>query len=136
MSAADRPLPLTTDPETAGFWEAAARHELAVRRCSDCGTAIHLPRARCGSCGSWDTGWVAVAGTGTVHSWTVVDHQVHPAFPVPYTVLLVALDDLPAVRLLGHLDGDPPLEIGSPVSVEFDDLADGVSLPRWRRSDG
>ena len=100
-------LPVTDDRDTGGFFEAAARGELVVRACSSCGTVLHLPRAYCRTCGSWDGEWRAVGGTGTLHSWTVADHQVHPAYPVPYTIVLVDLDDAPGVRLLGHLPGQP-----------------------------
>jgi uncharacterized OB-fold protein len=62
----------------------------------------------------------------------VVEHPIHPAFPVPYTVLLVELDDEDGVRLIGHLDGAPAVEIGDAVVAEFDDIRDGVVVPRWR----
>ena len=75
--------------------------------------------------------WKPAGTTGTLHSFTVADHQVHPAYPVPYTIVLVDLDDVPGVRLLGNLDGAPDLTIGMPMRVRFDQLADGVVLPNW-----
>ncbi|MET0578071.1 MAG: OB-fold domain-containing protein, partial [Ilumatobacteraceae bacterium] len=113
-------LPVDDDHDTGGFFEAARRGELVVRACSSCGTLLHLPRAFCHRCGSWDGEWRPVAGTGTLHTWTVVDHQVHPAYPVPYTIVLVDLDDAPGVRLLGHLPGSPDLQAGMPMRVRFD----------------
>ena len=124
-------LPVDDDHDTGGFFEAARRGELVVRACSSCGTLLHLPRAFCHRCGSWDGEWRPVAGTGTLHTWTVVDHQVHPAYPVPYTIVLVDLDDAPGVRLLGHLPGSPDLQAGMPMRVRFDEIADGVVLPQW-----
>jgi uncharacterized OB-fold protein len=72
-----------------------------------------------------------VTPTGTVYSWSVVEHAVHPAFPAPYTVLLVELDDLPGTRLVGHLPGRPELRAGAPVIAWFEDV-DGTVVPQWR----
>jgi uncharacterized OB-fold protein len=124
-------LPVDDDKDTGGFFQAAARGELVVRVCDQCETILHVPRAYCRACGSWDGSWRAVAGSGTLHSWTVADHQVHPAYPVPYTIVLVDLDDAPGVRLLGHVPGSPDLRAGMAMRVRFDELADGVVLPNW-----
>ena len=136
MSTAHTPLlPVEDDRDTGGFFEAARRGELVVRACSACGEVLHVPRAYCRSCGSWDGEWRVVGGTGRLHSWTVVDHQVHPAYPVPYTIVLVDLDDAPGVRLVGHLPGSPDLHDGMPMRVRFDEVADGVVLPQWEPAD-
>ena len=135
MNAPAPLLPATGDHDTGGFFEAAAREELVVRVCDQCGAFLHVPRAYCHTCGSWEGSWRKVAGTGTLHSWTVADHQVHPAYPVPYTIVLVDLDDAPGVRLLGHIPGSPDLRAGMAMQVHFDHLdrndADGVVLPNW-----
>jgi uncharacterized protein len=127
---AARLLPVVDDVDTGGFFEAAQRGELVVRRCEGCGAVLHLPRAYCHACGSWDGRWAPVAGTGTLHSWTVVEHQVHPAYPAPYTVVLVQLDDV-AARLVGWLPGRPELAPGQPMRVWFETVDDGVVLPQW-----
>ena len=88
-----RPVPVDDDHDTGGFFAAARRGELVVRVCNGCDAVLHLPRAYCHTCGSWDGRWQPVSGEGRVYSWTTVDHQVHPAFPMPYTIVLVELDD-------------------------------------------
>ena len=125
-----RTLPVADDLDTGGFWAAARRHELVVRACTGCGAVIHAPRAYCGECGSWDGEWRIVSGRGTVYSWTIVEHQTHPGFAVPYTLVLVALDDAPA-RLLGYLPGRADLEAGQAMAVRFETLDDGTVLPQW-----
>lgn len=124
-------LPVVDDVDTGEFFAAAARGELAVRSCAGCGRDLHLPRECCPHCGELSRTWRTVAPSGSVYSWTVVEHQVHPAHPTPYTVVLVELDDAPGVRLLGHLDGRPALSIGAPMVVDFREV-DGVALPQWR----
>ena len=131
MTAFARPLPVVDDADTGGFFAAAARHQLVVRACRSCAAVLHLPREHCGYCGSWDTGWRDVAGTGRVVSWTVVEHAVHPAFPVPYTVLLVEIDGADGARLVGSLEGRPLLYDGAPVRVRWEHLWDETVLPQW-----
>jgi uncharacterized OB-fold protein len=127
-----RLLPETKDPDTGGFFAAAAREELAVCACAACGAVLHLPRAYCAKCGSWDTVWRTVAGQGHLYSWTTVEHQAHRSFPVPYTIVLVELDDAPA-RLVGYLPGRPELLADMPMRVWFEPVDDdGTRLPQWR----
>lgn len=124
-------LPVTDDIDTGGFFAAAADGKIAVCHCGSCGTVLHMPRAYCHVCGAFEPAWQDVAPTGTVYSFIVVTHQVHPAFPVPHTIVLVELDDRPSVRLMGHLDGRPDIAIGQRMVATFDQLAEGVWLPRW-----
>jgi uncharacterized OB-fold protein len=127
----ERLVPVTDDADTAGFFQAAARGELVIRMCAACGLPLHLPRAYCHACGSWEGTWKPVAGTGTLYSWTVVEHQVHPAYPVPYTIVLVELDEIPGVRLVGSIPGAPALAEGQAMRVVFEELSGGVVLPNW-----
>ena len=136
---APRLVPVTDDLDTAGFFEAAARHELVVRRCNSCDTVLHVPRAYCKHCRTWDGRWEAVDGAATLYSWTVVAHQVHPAYPTPYTVLLVELDALPGVHFVGQVPGAPEVHAGMPLELWFEDLDgdDGpVTVPNWRPAPG
>jgi uncharacterized OB-fold protein len=130
-----RVLPAEDDHDTAGFWAAARRKELVVRVCDNCGTVLHMPRAYCNHCGSWEGRWKQVSGRGRLHSWTTVTHQVHPSFPVPYTVVLVQLEDEPSVRYVGNIPGAPELHEGQALEVWFEELEDGVTIPQWRPVD-
>jgi uncharacterized OB-fold protein len=134
MSAAagTRILPVDDDPDTGGFWEAARRGELVVRVCAACGAVLHMPTAYCHGCRSWEGRWQRVSGWGRLYSWTVVRHQVHPQYPVPYTLVLVELDDHPGVRLISDVEGAPDLSEGQRMQVRFDSIGEGVVLPRWQ----
>ncbi|MGY1739424.1 MULTISPECIES: Zn-ribbon domain-containing OB-fold protein [unclassified Blastococcus] len=123
--------PVDDDLDTGPFFQAARRGELVVQRCDRCDAVLHVPRARCHTCGSWDTRWQPVSGRATLLTWTGVAHQVHPAYPPPYTVVLVELDDCGA-HLVGSVPGTPSLRAGQPMEVWFDELPDGVVLPNWR----
>jgi hypothetical protein len=105
---------------------------LVYRACGDCRRATHPPTSRCPHCGGTHTDWKAAAGTGTVYAWTTVTHQVHPDYPVPYTVVVVQLDDAPEVRLVGRIDGAPALRFDMPMQVWFETLAPDVVVPQWR----
>jgi uncharacterized OB-fold protein len=93
-----------------------------------------VPRARCFACGSWEGHWKKVSGRGRLYSWSTLEHQVHPAYPVPYTVVLVELEDEPSVRMVGYLAGAPHLREAQPMQVRFETVTSGAGdavLPQW-----
>ena len=115
---------------------------LAIQQCSDCGTLQHPPEEICHSCGGMSFGTSVLAPRGTVHSYTVVHYPANPALAdaVPYTVVLVSLDDAPEIRVVGDIEVDGSVEIGMPVVPYWDERAadDGtvILLPRWRAAAG
>ena len=119
------------DHDSAGYLEATQRGELAVQVCRPAGHVLHLPRGYCHRCDTFDVTWRPVAPTATVHTWTTVEHAVDPAFPVPYTIVLVEVDELPGVRFVGHLSGRPELTVGTPMAARFERGADGSRVPTW-----
>lgn len=127
-----RQVPFEDDRDTGGFFAAARRRELAVCTCQACGATLHVPRGYCKHCGSFDVGWRVIAPTGTLYSWTVVEHQVHPAHPVPYTLVLVEPDEAPTARLVGSIPGRPQLVAGQAMEAWFEELDGGAVLPQWR----
>ena len=128
---ARRPLPVVDDEETGGFWQAATEHRLVVRACNNCRHTLHLPKSYCHHCGSWDVEWRDVSPTGSLYSWTVLQHTIHEAFPAPCTVVLVQLDEDPSIRFVGHLSGAPELRDGMAMRVRFEDVEPGVTIPQW-----
>lgn len=135
MSATHTPgrlLPSTQDPDTAPFWEAAAKGQLVLCECSRCSALLHLPTSYCYRCNSFDVQWRVVGPTGSVYSWTTISRSIHPSFPAPYTVVLIELDDAPDARLVGHLSGEPRLEVGARLRARFETFEDsGIGLPLW-----
>jgi uncharacterized OB-fold protein len=138
-------LPDPAEPDAAPFWAGTTRGELLVQACAACGRWRHPPRPMCPSCRSTAVRWDRAAGTGTVWSFVVPHPPLLPAYApfAPYNVVVVALDEDPAIRMVGNLvastDGaidevDPhSIVIGEPVRVVFHRVED-VVLPRWVRA--
>ncbi|MVZ99820.1 hypothetical protein F8568_005390 [Actinomadura sp. LD22] len=134
--ATGRPLP-APDESSSPYWEAAARHVLALARCSRCESLTIPPGQTCPHCGSTDPAFafVPVSGRGTVRSWTVVRQSFLPGFDadLPYLLVDVELAEQPGLRMIGRLlDGpDAPVRVGAPVDVAFEDVAPGVAVPAF-----
>jgi uncharacterized OB-fold protein len=131
-----KPLP-RVDEESKGFWEACARHELYLQRCRSCAALRYYPRALCPRCLADDTDWVLSSGKGSVYTYTVTYQNQAPGFreELPYVLAYVELDE--GVRMLTNIVDCAPEEvrIGMPVQVTFEDVSDGVSLPRFKPAD-
>jgi uncharacterized protein len=126
-------IPQLTPLNRAWFTSGA----FAVQRCAECRALQHPPEEICHACGAMAFDSVELSPRGTVHSYTVVHHAAHPALAdsVPYTVVLVALDDERTVRVVGNTDD--PVAIGDSVEAFWEERVgtDGetVLLPFWRR---
>jgi uncharacterized OB-fold protein len=82
-----------------------------------------------------------MSGRGTIWSFVVAHPPLLPGYAelAPYNVVVVALEEDPALRLVGNLvtSADGPINelleiaIGAPVRVVFAQVSDDVSLPRW-----
>jgi uncharacterized OB-fold protein len=94
------------------------------------------PTPFCPNCLSQETDWPELPGRATIYSYTVVRHAVVPdvADSIPYVVALVDLEGAPGVRMFTNIvECDPEaVRIGQTVEVVFDDVADDVTIPRFR----
>lgn len=134
MSWEPRPLP-EQFPETSPYWAAAARGELRLPECRDCGDLFFYPRGFCPDCLSEDLTWRELSGEATVHTYTVLDHVAgwpEEALPAIYAYVDLA----EGVRLPTNVvDADPAdVSVGTPVDVRFvptdeDDVAIPVFAP-------
>jgi uncharacterized OB-fold protein len=125
---------------TRPFWEACARRELRLQRCSSCGRFRHPPLPGCPRCGSPESDWPLLSGRGRVFSYTVVHHPALPALQgdVPYNVVVVELADAPGARLISNLLDVRPsaLAIGLEVEIAWDEVRADLVLPRFRAVGG
>jgi uncharacterized protein len=93
-----------------------AQGEVRLQQCGQCGAHQYPAESFCYQCGAQDMSWIAVAGEGTVYSFTVVHQLYHKAFKpfLPYTVAIVQMDEGP--RMLSAMVGlRRPVRIGERV---------------------
>ncbi|MEX1255393.1 MAG: Zn-ribbon domain-containing OB-fold protein [Dehalococcoidia bacterium] len=127
MGELPRPFPIP-DRDTAPFWEAQNNHELKFQRCTQCQSVRYPVGPLCPACRTFESEWITSSGRGTIYSYTIVRHQTHPAFPAPYTVALVEMEEGPRVIAQLRAAEDAPVSIGTPVHVEWEDWRE-QSLP-------
>jgi uncharacterized OB-fold protein len=122
------------NPDNQGFWDACARGELRLQRCTACRAWRHHPRPMCPACGSFDYEWGLASGRGVVHTFTIVHRPTLPAFEerLPYNVIVVRLEE--GVFMVSNLVGADAsaLRIGLPVEVVFEPLDLDITLPKFR----
>lgn len=124
-------LPLLTPVNEAWFTSGT----VAIQRCASCTVLQHPPEEVCHACGGSELATQVLAPRGTVVSHTVVHHAPSPALAacVPYTIVLVSLDDAPHIRVVGNVDG--PVSIGMGVEAHWEEFpTDGgptIRLIQW-----
>jgi uncharacterized OB-fold protein len=119
--------------DNMGYWEGINRHELVFQRCKECGTWRHPPRPVCPKCRSFEKDWAPSTGKGTVYSCVTYQESPHPGFKAPYSVVLVEMEE--GVRLVSNMVDikSEEISIGMPVEVVFEDIAEGLTLPKFRK---
>jgi hypothetical protein len=75
----------------------------------------------CPQCRSFETEWITSSGRGVIYSYTVVRHQTHPAFPAPYTVLLVEMEEGPRIIAQLRAPENAAIAIGMPVTIGWEE---------------
>ena len=130
-----KPLP-AVDDLTRPFWEAAARHQLAVQRCQDCKYFNHPPRPVCDACQSQRLTFVPVSGRGRVYSYAVMHQPNIAGFEqeIPYLNLLIELEEQPRLFMVSYLPMSAKAEvrIGAVVEVYFETVNTEITLPQFR----
>ncbi len=108
---------------------------LHLQCCSACSTWRYPPGPVCQECLSPECEWKPVSGGGELLSWIIFHKQYLPAYPAPYTVIAVRLDEGPTI--ISNLIGDPREEnpIGRRVKLTVVAMEDGVALPRFELAD-
>lgn len=129
----DKPLPVI-DGESRSCWDALKQHRLTLKRCHDCGKHHFYPRVLCPHCHSDAVEWVDARGTGTIYSYTIARRPAGPAFKAdtPYVVAVIDLDE--GARMMTNIvtDDVEAVRIGQRVTVQYDDVTDEVTLPKFR----
>ena len=132
-----KPLP-QPDTDSAPFWEATREHRFVAQCCRACGTFRWPPRGVCPKCHSWDTEWKELSGRGVVESYVVAHRSFHRGFDedIPYVIADIVLEntDEKVVVLFNIVGIDwEKVYVGMHVAVEFDDVTDEVTLPKFHQ---
>jgi|SRR5579872_4118633 len=127
-----RPLP-ELDAWNRAFWTGGAGGRLLIARCGHCGYWIHPPGPICPRCHSREVAPQPVSGRGRLLTFTVNHQPWHPAFPPPYVIALVELEEQPLLRLVSNVvDCDPDsVRLGMALEVCFEPVED-VHIPLFR----
>ena len=129
-------LPALDDFNRAWFTKGA----ISVQQCDDCQTLQHPPDELCCGCRGSNLSYRECSGEGHIESFAIVHQAVHPALKdaVPYTVVLVSLDDAPGVNALGNVLNREPSEIaiGQAVRAVFEEVdpadeGETLQIPQW-----
>jgi uncharacterized OB-fold protein len=113
-------FPLPIDQWTQPFWDAAARRELVMPRCTACQAWRWPPTPFCPKCRSQALEWLP-AGAPRLYSFTVV-RQPGPSPQDPYRVVVPGLVEFPAaggMRLIAAIvDSEiDAIKIGAALTV-------------------
>lgn len=128
------PLP---DQDSERYFAALAEGRLELQQCLECGHWTWPPRPVCSFCQSDDLAWRTVKGTGEIHSWVVTHNIYGPGFAdlVPYTTVLVRLDEQADLLLPGRFLSDTDLRQGLRVRAVAERLADRLGELNWEAAD-
>lgn len=127
----ERPLPLL-DTETRSFWESCQEDHLVLPYCEHCQQFWFPPTSACPRCLAPVQTYRPVSGRGEVYSYVIYHQAYHPAFPPPYNVVLIQLEEGP--HMISQLIdiNDQEIKVGMPVQVVFRKEDQGQKLPFFR----
>jgi uncharacterized OB-fold protein len=127
------PVPTFAPPDqefTRPFWEGIAAGELRLPRCRACGAWQWYPLPGTDHCPGAPSEWTPVRAEGIVFTFTEVRRPFLPGATkadVPFTTVLLELDDAPGLRFVGRLRDGAQVAVGTRVRgafVERDGRAD------------
>jgi len=103
------------------FWDAAARHELALQRCAQCDQWIFYPRTHCPHCWSDRLLWDLASGKGRLKTFSIVHKPGHPAWATaaPYALGIIALSEGPSMLSTLLAPDLGSLHVGMPLRVRL-----------------
>ena len=125
------PLITPITPETKPFWQGCAENRLLLQCCDSCQQLRYPPVKLCKKCLHDKSSWREHKGQGTIYSFVVYHHTFLAEFKhkLPYAVAIIELQDGP--RMISRITGckTEQVEIGMPVKVVFEKMAESLSIP-------
>ncbi len=110
------------------FWDSLRVHDVRVQRCDGCGQFRYIPKELCHNCHTVAASWTAIAGEGTVYSYTVVRRAPTPAYQRDAPYVIAHVDMAEGFRMISNLVDVAPedVRIGMPVRINYID-----ATPEW-----
>jgi uncharacterized OB-fold protein len=111
------------------FREGCRVGELRLQYCEKCELYQFYPRIFCSHCGAEQLQWRAVSGRGRIASYTIVRRGISSAYPAPYVVALIDLEEGP--RMMSNVVACDPeqVRVNQPVQASFVTWSDEHVLP-------
>ena len=132
-----KPIPVP-DEVSAPFYDGARDGKLMLQHCTACGRFSFPVRERCPHCFAAALEWRAASGRGTLYTFAIMHQVMNPGFAadVPYNVSQIDLEE--GVRMVSNIVGVPndALRIGMKLEAFFDDVGEGVRVPKFRPAAG
>jgi uncharacterized OB-fold protein len=120
--------------ETKPYWDGCMRGDLLYQQCRDCGEVVFHPRALCSHCLGSNLDWRQSAGRGKVYSFTAQHIPLHRERPgkLPRYLGIVELDEgyHMFTELVMGTGAEPRIDM--PVAVFFDQVAEDLTLPKFK----
>ena len=127
-----------TGPGHDSFWDYAAKGELRLQRCTACNHVLGPVMRACDHCGGSEFSWDRMSGRGSVVSWcSFVQDYYKGLIPVPYTTILVELEEGAFFVSNPEGFGEDGIKAGMAVEVRFidaEDAAGAFRLPVFARA--
>ena len=126
------------DRDTEPYWAALAEGRFVVQRCRQCRRWTWPVRPLCSGCHGTDLSWEEPSGEGEVYSWVVTHQPYAPELvdEVPYTVVLVRLDEQDDLLVPGRYRSDTEPRQGLRVRAVAEKVADEVGVLSWEEATG
>ena len=132
-----KPIPVP-DEVSAPFYDGARDGKLMLQHCTACGRWSFPVRERCPHCFAAALEWRPASGRGTLYTFAIMHQVMNPGFAssVPYNVSQIDLEE--GVRMVSNIVGVPndALRIGMQLEAFFDDVGEGVRVPKFRPAAG
>jgi len=132
-----KPIPVP-DEISAPFFDGAREGKLMLQHCAACEGWSFPVRERCPHCFAAKLEWRPASGRGTLYTFAIMHQVMNPGFAssVPYNVSQIDLEE--GVRMVSNVLGvaNDALRIGMKLEMFFDDVGDGIRIPKFRPAAG
>ena len=135
------------DAISQGYWDALKEHKFVLQRCVNCQTFQHPPDRTCRFCLAEEMSWEELSGKGTLYTFVIVTQGILGPWRGhdPYNVVQVLPDGVDPSTVSIHNNatynvvygnavevGNDDLKVGMRMEAVFDDVADDVTVLRWK----